>query len=445
MGEAELKGLVRWYGEPLFVFDVLPDGRAWLQMYCLENINPPGEAPCEVVKNRVLTAASARQILTHLIDHKTIPLMLALHHTMDAGVPSGHFRPLRLQPSYYKDWRRKNKSGTMEQRRDRALREIGMYVRPPPPASSACQTRHSSSASYVPASSSTSDTAQTPPLTWLRLRHHSTESSVVAQPVVIDLVSSSNPSDKTDAAAPPEPTTVQIALSYSDTQAPREEGRHTEEPIVVPQRAKQPLTEAQLLLLDEHFKKNEPATPDATAALKKATSGNQHAYVEWKKNYKNLECFRAAQVSEIQDLYEACAKLQTEPVALVYLLRSLPYPQILFATVSDSVLVTLGRSLITLGRAQMLRRLQGSDVPADLQRVCKEWGSAIEHSDRPEARWVLAQEANRWSKLGRYRTYDIPLRVMPDIKVASWFHVVACILADTDALPPLFRHVPLAQ
>lgn len=264
-------------------------------------------------------------------------------------------------------------------------------------------------------------------------------------PVVIDLVSPSSAGETAPATTPPALDTVQLALSYSATVPLERQGRSTTEPIVVPYDAKLPLTDGQVLLLDEHFKAQTPTTPEIDAALEKAQSSNQHAYARWKKQYKDLPGFQVNKVDAVDDLYAASSKLQTEPVALAYLLRALPYLQIFFATVADSVLVTLGRSLITLGRAQMLRRLQGSDVPVELQQVCREWGAAIDHSDQPEARWVLAQEANRWSKIGRYRPYGIPFRVMPDIAVASWFRIVACILADTDALPPRFRHVPLAQ
>lgn len=138
------------------------------------------------------------------------------------------------------------------------------------------------------------------------------------------------------------------------------------------------------------------------------------------------------QVRAEADPVTACSILGENPSAIRGLVRSVPFPEVLMALLPEQALVQLGRRIICDARVQMLQRVEAMTEPA-IAKLSKTWKTAISEASSLGAKWMLAHDERRWSKLESTvlkSTSGVRLhrRAPKDLAAEDWARLVVYLL-----------------
>ena len=125
-GTEEIMATTLYFGEPLYVFDILNDGSTRVQMYCpdcTQMMDGSGSRTMQSVRITPLTALRAAEVLQAQVDAHIIPLMMALYR-QDGTF---HFNGIRLSADAYVEWTQPDEKGnSMAERLDSVLSKLGI-------------------------------------------------------------------------------------------------------------------------------------------------------------------------------------------------------------------------------------------------------------------------------------------------------------------------------
>lgn len=139
-GTEEIMATVWYFRVPVFVWDVWPDRDSengpiakqlvYIQMYSIELKNPDDPESPEVVKIRSMESRKANQMYQYYFQHRSIPLILTLHHHLEAAQIFGHFNSVRMEDKMYSWADDEHSPVTMNERIRSVLEHMDMYVPP---------------------------------------------------------------------------------------------------------------------------------------------------------------------------------------------------------------------------------------------------------------------------------------------------------------------------
>lgn len=355
-GPEELMAAAIFLREPIFVLDVTPSHNTFMQAYVPDFLRLEVPDSIAIVRTRLLDPLRAYQTLRTLLSNRVIPLVLVLTHR-DTG---GHFQAVRFRDVYYADWNNEDANGeTMRDRLEATLVSMNYPVLSSnlPPLDRPVVTTNLD-LHYEP-----SDSA-------------STQDSLAAGPnATSQLESMSQLSTFTDDGAPTR------SASNSDFDSEATVAAHAGLPN--PSAAAH-LDHDELLLDVPDGGRRRTGKAGKWSAV---CARNDVALSEWKQR-QSTSTMTDLGIPPVGVSHKTVKeRVATSVAAWISLARTLPYPVHFMALQSQSVLISLGKELICLGRVCALERIEMYRKDEGSREFLATWRTGISCST--ENQWQL--------------------------------------------------------